>query len=55
MFKSISNAIISIFSTIEKTANVAERSIDLVDNEVGLLEQRQNIRMKAIRQELEEL
>ena len=55
MFKSISNAIVALFRTVEKSANVLEHTVDLADREVQLLEERQNIRMTNIRKELAEL
>lgn len=55
MIKSISTAIASIFRTVEKAANVVEHTVDLADREVQLLEKRQDIRMKNIHKELDEL
>ena len=52
MFKSITSAISSIFSTIGKASAVMEHTVDLADREVKLLEQRQEIRMSEIKQEL---
>ena len=52
MFKSITSAISSIFSTIEKASTVMEHTVELADREVKLLEQRQEIRMTEIKQEL---
>ena len=53
MFKSITSAISSIFRTIEKVSSTVEHSVDLADREVQLLEQRQEIRMAEIKQELD--
>ena len=53
MFKAITSAISSIFRSVEKAANLVENSIDLGNNEVEILNERQVIRHDAIKHELE--